>query len=274
MFNHYILSLIVITLISNEAFILQCQNCRCIPDYCTQTVPRSLCPCDGTQTPCSRTTAEMQAVTSARSVQQQQQFMIPQAPAVKYVLIQHPVQSVPVQTPGQVMIENQQQQQIMQTLTSLQQQILPQQIRISGIQQPSIPPVYVVRTIEQPAQVLGQIQQISEPVIPSQYVPAMPMQQAQVMLVPSVQQVIPQTQPFISPFQFSMQTVTLQVPVTMAEHCTPRINACPLGLPSIHAVTECDNITNTPATRCVTVEEARKLYTCLPNFNFNKLWDN
>lgn len=31
----------------------------------------------------------------------------------------------------------------------------------------------------------------------------------------------------------------------MAEHCTPRINACPVGLPSIHAVTECDNITNT-----------------------------
>ncbi|VBB25500.1 unnamed protein product [Acanthocheilonema viteae] len=262
-----------------EIVVFQCQNCRCIPDYCAQTVPRSLCPCDGTQTPCSRTTAETQAIiTGETNVHHQQQFVIPQTSAMKYFLIQQPIQSVPVQIPGQVVLESQQQQQqqqqqqVIQTLASLQQQILAQQIRIGGIQQPDIPPVYIVRTIEQPGQVLRQVQQISEPVISSQYLPAIPMQQPQVVLVPSVQHVIPQTQSFILPIQIP-KIVTLQVPVTMVEHCTPRINVCPLGLPSIHAVTECDNITNTAATRCITAEEARKLYICLPHFNFNKLWD-
>ncbi|VDP16606.1 unnamed protein product [Onchocerca flexuosa] len=70
----------------------------------------------------------------------------------------------------------------------------------------------------------------------------------------------------------SQSTAGMQV--TMAEHCTPRVNACPVGLPSIHFVTECNNVTESAATRCITVEEAQRLYTCLPQFNFNKLWDN
>ncbi|VDK81672.1 unnamed protein product [Litomosoides sigmodontis] len=282
MTNHclpFLITAIVITAISNEAFVLQCQNCRCLPDYCPQTVPRSLCPCGGTETSCSRRTAEIQPImTSARNFyyyhqyqqQQQQQIMIPQASGAQYFLLQQPIQSVAVKIPDQVITEKQQQrqQQVMQPLTSLKQHMLPQQVRIGGIQQPS--PVYFVRTIEQPGQVFRQVQQISEPLASPQYIPAIPVQQAQFMLVPSMQQ----TQPFFLPIQIPMQTVTLQVPVTMAEHCTPRINACPLGLPSIHAVTECDNVTNTAATRCITADEARKLYTCLPQFNFNKLWDN
>uniref|UniRef100_A0A0R3RSP2 EB domain-containing protein n=1 Tax=Elaeophora elaphi TaxID=1147741 RepID=A0A0R3RSP2_9BILA len=264
-----------------ETAVFQCQNCRCIPDYCPQTVPRPLCPCDGIQTPCSRrTTAEMQTVVaSAMNVfqhQQQSQLMIPRIPAMKYFLIQQPSQTIPMQVPGQITIgsqqqqQQQQQQQITQTLTSLPQQISSQQI--SGIEQPSMSPVYVIRTIEQPGQVLREVHQIPDPVISSQYLPAIPIQQ--MVLVPSMQQqIIPQTQSLTSPLQIPIQTVTLQVPVTMVEHCTPRINACPLGLPSIHAVTECDNITDTSATRCITAEEARKLYTCLPHFNFNKLWD-
>ncbi|EFO24600.1 hypothetical protein LOAG_03879 [Loa loa] len=284
MFSHCLLSLtitIVITIISNQAFILQCQNCWCIPDYCVQTVPRSLCPCDGTQKPCSRTTAEVQTILTGINAyqQQQQQFMLPHAPVMKYYLIQQPVQSIPPQISGQLMVENQQQQQFMQTLTSLQQQILSQQMRTGGIQQPSMPPVYVVRTVEQPGQVLRQVQQIPASITSSQYVPAIavqqaPMLQTQLMVIPSVQQVIPQTQQFVLPLQVPMQTVTLQVPVTMAEHCTPRKNVCPVGLPSVHAVTQCDNVTDTTATRCITVEEARRLYTCLPYFNFDKLWDN
>lgn len=197
-----------------EITVFQCQNCRCIPDYCPQTVPRSLCPCDGIQAACSHTTADMQAViTNARNVQQQQ-LVIPQTPAVKYFLIQQPIQSVPVQIPSQIVVENQQQQQqqLVQTLASLQQQILSQQIRVSGIQHPSTSPVYVIRTIEQPGQVLRQVQQISEPAIPSQYVPAIPIQQTQMIFVPSVQQLIPQTQSFILPLQIPLQTVTLQVP--------------------------------------------------------------
>lgn len=198
-----------------ETLMFQCQNCRCIPDYCSQTVPRSLCPCGGTQIPCSRTTAGVQAViTGAIDVQQQQSLMIPQAPAMKYFLIQQPVQSVSAHIPSQLTIENQ--QQFMQTLSSLQQQILSQQVRIGGIQQPSVPPVYVIRTVEQPAQVLRPVQQISEPMISSQYVSAIqqvPIQQTQLMIVPSVQQVMPQAQQFILPLQVPMmQTVTLQVP--------------------------------------------------------------
>ncbi|VIO92997.1 Uncharacterized protein BM_BM10329 [Brugia malayi] len=286
MFNHRLTSFtltitIVITIICNEAFILQCQNCRCIPDYCPQTsVPRSLCPCDGMQTPCSRAGTAVQAMFSgAVNVHHQQQpFVLTQAPLMKYFLIQQPVQPILTQIPGQFIVESQQQQQQQQTLSLLQQQILPQQVRIGGgMQRPSIPPVYLIRTIEQPGQVLRQVQQIPESMVSSQYmstVQQVPIQQTQMMMVPSVQQTIPQTQQFIVPLQVPMQTVTLQVPVTMAEHCTPRINACPVGLPSVHAVTECDNVTDTTATRCITVEEARRLYTCLPHFNFDKLWDN
>uniref|UniRef100_A0A1I8EKS2 Uncharacterized protein n=2 Tax=Wuchereria bancrofti TaxID=6293 RepID=A0A1I8EKS2_WUCBA len=290
MFNYRLASLtitIVITIVCNQAFILQCQNCQCIPDYCPQTsVPRSLCPCDGMQTPCSRATTALQTVFSGavnvHQQQQQQPFVLSQAPFMKYFLIQQPVQPVLTQIPGQLIVENQQQQQqqmFMQTLSSLQQQILPQQVRIGGgMQRPSLlSPVYIIRTIEQPGQMLRQVQQIPESMISSQYmstVQQVPIQQTQMMVVPSVQQTIPQTQQFILPLQVPMQTITLQVPVTMAEHCTPRINVCPVGLPSVHAVTECDNVTDTTATRCITIEEARRLYTCLPHFNFDKLWDN
>ncbi|MCP9261623.1 hypothetical protein DINM_004968 [Dirofilaria immitis] len=236
MFNHCFASLtiIVIAAISNQAFILQCQNCRCIPDYCLQTVPRSLCPCDGPKAPCSQTASGMQTVLSSAI----------NPPATKYFLIQQPVQSVPAQISGQIVVENQ--QQFMQVLSSLQQQMLTQQVRM-GTHHPTIPPVYVIRTIEQPGQIVQQVQQISEPIVSSQYLSAaqqVPMLQTQMMVVPSVQQVISPTQQFVLPFQVPTQTVTLQVPVTMAEHCTPRMNACPLGLPSIHAVTECDNITD------------------------------
>ncbi|VDK65240.1 unnamed protein product [Onchocerca ochengi] len=252
----------------------QCQNCRCIPDYCMQTVPRSLCPCDGPKTPCSQTTAGMQTV-------QQQSFVITQTPTMKYFLIQQPVQPVLAQIPGQPVMG---QQQIMQALNLLQQQqMLNQQVRM-GMQQLNIPPVYVIRTIEQPTQVVRQVQQVPDSMVPSQYMSAIPMQQTQMMVVPSVQQVIPPAQQFVLPLQLPMQTITLQVPgnydenlnpnLTMAEHCTPRVNACPVGSPSIHAVTECDNVTESTATRCITAEEAQRLYTCLPHFNFNKLWDN
>lgn len=144
----------------------------------------------------------------ATAYQQQQQFMIPQTSGAQYLLVQQPIPSVPIKMPGQVITEKQ--QQLMQTLTSLKQQILSQQIGIGGIEQQ--PPVYFIRTIEQPGQVFRQVQQISEPMISPQYMPAIPIQQAQVMLVPSMQQMIPQTQPFILPLQIPMQTVTLQVP--------------------------------------------------------------
>uniref|UniRef100_A0A0M3HSS3 Uncharacterized protein n=1 Tax=Ascaris lumbricoides TaxID=6252 RepID=A0A0M3HSS3_ASCLU len=29
----------------SRAFIIQCENCRCLPDYCSQNVPHSTCPC-------------------------------------------------------------------------------------------------------------------------------------------------------------------------------------------------------------------------------------
>ncbi|OZC11942.1 hypothetical protein X798_01123 [Onchocerca flexuosa] len=238
MFNHCLassLTIIVIAVTNNQAFILQCQNCRCIPDYCMQTVPRSLCPCDGPKTPCSQSTAGMQGV--------QQPFVITQTPTMKYFLIQQPVQPGPAQIPGQLIMD---QQQIMHALNLLQQQqMLTQQSRM-GMEQPNIPPVYVIRTIEQPTQMVRQVQQIPNSMVPSQYMSAIhqiPIQQTQMMVAPSLQQMIPSTQQFVLPFQIPMQTVTLQVPVTMAEHCTPRVNACPVGLPSIHFVTECNNVT-------------------------------
>uniref|UniRef100_A0A915PZL0 Bifunctional inhibitor/plant lipid transfer protein/seed storage helical domain-containing protein n=1 Tax=Setaria digitata TaxID=48799 RepID=A0A915PZL0_9BILA len=244
-----------------------CQNCRCIPDYCPQTIPRSLCPCDGPQTACNQVTSPMQTLLTDSTNVHQQPFVVPQALNAQYFLVQQPSQLISAQIPGQAMVS----QQLMQTLSLLQQE----QTRL-GMQQSNIPPVYVIRTIEQPGQVLRQVQQIAEPVVPRYIssVQPVPIQQTQMILVPTGQQTVPLIQQLALPLQVPMQTITLQVPVTMAEHCTPRPNVCPLGLPSVHAVTECDNVTDSTATRCITVEEARRLYTCLPHFNFNKLWNN
>lgn len=187
----------------------QCQNCWCIPDYCPQAIPRSSCPCD--EIPCYRATGGTE--TGAVNAHQQQLFILPQP--IKYFLAQHLFQqTLPAQVSGQLIMENQQQQQqFIKTLGALQQN-LPQQVRISGIQQPRIPPLYVIRTIEQPGQVLRQVQQVPEFLASSQYASAMqvPMQQTQVLAMPSFQQMTPQVQHFSSPFQLPIRTVTLQVP--------------------------------------------------------------
>lgn len=93
------------------------------------------------------------------------------------------------------------------------QQVIPQLVP----QQSKFAPVYIVRTVEQSGQVMQQIQQIPQPVLPMQLTNRV-QQVPQMVVVPSVNQMVPQQQGFAFPqmlLQTPTQGITLQVPGTL-----------------------------------------------------------
>ncbi|VDM96704.1 unnamed protein product [Thelazia callipaeda] len=170
----------------------------CVPDFCSQTVPQSLCPCDGAQIPCTSQQVSSGPSTTLPLTEIANLNAQPNVFPKSTITLQQPHHFLLPSTFNQFI--QQQQPQLIHSLNLWQRPVTSQgQLKM---QQPAIsPPLFIIRTIQQPNQVMQHIPTASHLFVP--------LQQKHIYLSPSLQQ----QQHYEWSSQVSLnQPITLQVP--------------------------------------------------------------